>query len=104
MSQTLETLKADLEARFGPLMGGSDLWRALGFRTATAFGRAQRKGSLNLHIFDIHKRRGKFALTRDVADWLERAASTGSPVGEDGTAMDPSGQMAGQPGVSRQSR
>lgn len=64
-----------MENQFGPLMGGADLWRSLGFRTATAFSRALRVGALELPIFDLPCRRGKFALTRDVAAWLERAAS-----------------------------
>ena len=55
---------------FGPLMGGPSLWRALGYRTWTAFARAVRMGVVGVPVFEIPSRRGKFALTADVARWL----------------------------------
>ncbi len=55
---------------FGPLMGGEDLRRALGYRTAPAFARAVRLQTLGVHVFEIPGRRGRFALTADVAAWL----------------------------------
>ncbi len=57
---------------YGPLMGGEDLRRALGYRTWSAFARAVRSESLGVSVFDIPGRRGKFALTREVASWLTR--------------------------------
>lgn len=58
--------------KYGPLMGGAELRRALGFRTPSAFAYAQRAGQLGIRVFDIPGRRGKFALTADVAAWLGR--------------------------------
>lgn len=55
---------------FGPLMGGEDLRRALGYRTAPAFARAVRLKTVGVRVFEIPGRRGKFALTADVATWL----------------------------------
>ncbi|MEZ5616439.1 MAG: hypothetical protein C3F19_11425 [Rhodocyclales bacterium] len=55
---------------FGPLMGGEDLRRALGYRTSAALARAARMGAVGVAVFDIPNRRGKFALTVDVAAWL----------------------------------
>lgn len=55
---------------FGPLMGGEYLRRALGYRTWSAFARAVRLNTLGVTAFEIPGRRGKFALTVDVATWL----------------------------------
>jgi len=56
---------------FGPLMGGEDLRRALGYRSAPAFARAARLNVLGIAVFEIPGRRGKFAMTEDVATWLK---------------------------------
>lgn len=55
---------------FGPLMGGEELRRALGYRTWAAFARAVRTDTIGIPVFEIPKRRGRFALTIDVATWL----------------------------------
>lgn len=55
---------------FGPLMGGEDLRRALGYQTWAAFARAVRTGVIGVPVFEIPHRRGRFALTTDVANWL----------------------------------
>lgn len=55
---------------FGPLMGGEELRRALGYRTGAAFARAVRMGTIGIPLFEIPNRRGRFALTIDVAKWL----------------------------------
>lgn len=63
-------LKESLLKEFGPLMGGEDLRRALGYRTAPAFARAVRMNAVGVQVFEIPGRRGKFAMTSDVAAWL----------------------------------
>lgn len=60
----------------GPLIGGSDLIRALGFKTAAALKKAQRAGHLRLNLFTIEGRRGLFSLTTDVAAWLVSVSTT----------------------------
>lgn len=55
---------------FGPLMGGEELRRALGYRTWAAFARAVRVNAVGIPVFEIPSRRGRFALTTDVAQWL----------------------------------
>jgi len=55
---------------FGPLMSGEELRRALGYRTWAAFARAVRMGTIGIPVFEIPNRRGRFALTIDVAKWL----------------------------------
>lgn len=56
--------------RHGPLVGGLDLSRALGYPTAAAFRQALIRNSVPVRVFSIPNRRGRFALTRDVAEWL----------------------------------
>jgi hypothetical protein len=62
----------------GYLMGGPDLWRALGFRSATAFRRAVQIGAIQVRLFTLPKRRGWFALAKDVGTWLDALAEPGA--------------------------
>lgn len=63
-------LENNLLNAYGPLMGGTDLMKSLGYRTHSAFRRAERLGLLGVRVFPIPERKGRFALTRDVARWL----------------------------------
>lgn len=63
-------LTEQLLKEFGPLMGGEDLRRALGYKTEPAFARAVRMDTVGIRTFNIPNRRGKFAFTTDVAAWL----------------------------------
>lgn len=54
------------------MLGGAALYRALGFPTAAAMRQAVSRGRVPVPLFDIENRRGRFALTRDVALWLAR--------------------------------
>ena len=65
-----QELEATLTRELGPLLGGSALTKALGYRTQSAFRQALSAGRLSLPVFEIEGRRGKFALTREVAAWL----------------------------------
>jgi hypothetical protein len=73
-SEQATALKAQLTAefldRYGELIGGPELQRSLGFRTAEAFRQARRRGQLSVPTFQLPSRRGHFALARDVAEWL----------------------------------
>lgn len=66
-----DELLIDMTERFGPLLGGEDLYRALGFRTSAAFRRALRCNQVGVRVFELPRRRGKFAFTKDVALWLK---------------------------------
>lgn len=68
------SLEQQLMNEFGPIMGGRELVRALGYRTLPAFRRACRDGVLGLRVFNLPDRKGKFALTRDVADFIVKYA------------------------------
>ena len=59
-------------SNFGPTLGGRDLYAALGFKTYAAFHRSQQREELGVHVFKLPGRQGWFALTDDVARWLEK--------------------------------
>lgn len=69
-----ETLVQEIECgltdRHGPVLGGKALHQVLGYPTAAAFRQAMLRGAVAVPIFEIPKRRGRFALARDVALWL----------------------------------
>jgi hypothetical protein len=66
----VNSLEQKLFSRFGPLIGGGDLYSALGFKSYSAFYRSKELGELGVRVFQISGRRGWFALTEDVANWL----------------------------------
>lgn len=70
---------------YGPLIGGADLRKALGYRSAAAFQRAVRENIINFRVFGVPGRRGKFALTMDVAAWLSIVSNTAGVVALPGT-------------------
>lgn len=59
---------------YGPILGGKDLIRALGYRTGAAFRKAARENILGINIFEIPGRQGKFAMTRDVSTFLVKCS------------------------------
>ena len=65
-----------LEARFGLVVSGRDLVRLLGYRTGAAFRQAVRRRSLGISTFFISGRRGRAALTIDVARWVQARTVT----------------------------
>lgn len=75
---SLKSLAGQLLDRYGPALGGQDLYAALGFKTYAAFHRSKQRGEVGVHVFPLPGRRGWFALTADVAEWLEiQAGRTG---------------------------
>lgn len=65
-----EVLRLELERLYGPLIGGSRLIAALGLSNAAALRQARRRGRVTVPLFTLPQRRGYFALTRDIAEWL----------------------------------
>lgn len=63
-------LERDLSEKHGPMMSGKHLRIALGYPSQEAFRQAYLRKTTPIPIFSIERRRGKFALTRDVAAWL----------------------------------
>jgi hypothetical protein len=70
-------IRAELLDRNGPLMGGDTLRVALGFGSMAALRQALSRNRLSIHVFTPPMRRGKFALTADVAHWLASQARVG---------------------------
>lgn len=60
----------DLTSRYGELIGGGLLGKVLGFPSIEALKRAIERKTLTIPTFFIPGRRGRFALTADVAEWL----------------------------------
>ena len=65
----LGILENELLEKYGNVVGNSDLMHLLGFKSYSSFNRAVRMKFLEIDIFEIENRRGKFALTKDVAKW-----------------------------------
>jgi hypothetical protein len=61
---------ASLSSEHGPLVGGKNLCKVLGYNSSGAFRQAVYKKTVPVDVFAIDNRRGKFALTADVARWL----------------------------------
>lgn len=65
-----ESLERDLMARYGPLISNDDLRQALGYVSMEAFRQALSRKTAPVPVFSVANRRGKYALTKDVAAWL----------------------------------
>jgi hypothetical protein len=72
--QDVQRLASDLERqlneRYGVMLGSKDLWRELGFPSSNAFRQAVTRGTIEVPIFEVSNRRGRFALAKDVANWI----------------------------------
>lgn len=63
-------LEHELMGRYGPLISNDDLRLALGFASMNAFRQAIVRKTIPIPVFPLAKRRGKYALVKDVAIWL----------------------------------
>lgn len=61
---------AELEGQYGPLLGGELLRQALGYPSPASLRQAYYRQRVPVPVFKIPRRRGLFALTREVAQWL----------------------------------
>ncbi|WP_197034933.1 hypothetical protein [Herbaspirillum sp. RV1423] len=67
----LDVLMArELTRQYGPLLSGDNLRIALGYPSKEAYRMALVRKSIPVPVFELENRRGKFALTLDVARWL----------------------------------
>lgn len=62
--------EAELLDRYGELIGGALLSKVLGYASLDAMKRAIERKTLEIPTFFIKGRRGRYALTVDVANWL----------------------------------
>jgi hypothetical protein len=65
-----QELRETLLRMHGPLLGGKALVAALGHKNAASLRQARRRRQVAITLFTVPNRRGWFALTQDVADWL----------------------------------
>ena len=65
-----DALQQDLLHRYGPVIGQDELRQALGYASGDGFRQALARGLVPVPVFAIPHRRGKYALTKDVASWL----------------------------------
>lgn len=68
----LETL---LIREFGVVVSSANAARLLGFRNTDSLAKARDRGLLPIHMFRIPHRKGWFAETTAIADWLNNAAA-----------------------------
>lgn len=71
-----QELQAQMLDRYGPMIGGQDLRRVLGFPSAAAFRQAALRGTLPVPVFVLPNRKGRFALTIEVSAWLRECRDT----------------------------
>lgn len=74
-------LEQQLTTRYGVMLGSKDLWRELGFRSPSAFRQALVRGTLDVPVFEVQNRRGRFALAKDVAAWVAHQRMSAPDVG-----------------------
>lgn len=83
----LTELSRELEVKLlvvhGPMLGGKALSATLGYPTNSAFRQALARNTVPVAVFSIKHRRGKFALTREVARWIaeQRQNAPAAPEG-----------------------
>ena len=68
--ETAHQIEICMTELYGPLLTGENLSRALGYPSQSAFRKSISRNTIPIPVFTIEKRKGKFALTKDVANWL----------------------------------
>ena len=69
---TANQLADELLTKHGPLVTGEDLWRTIGFTNARAFRQAKAQDRLDITVLTLPNRKGNYAFTKHVADWLRK--------------------------------
>lgn len=55
---------------FGPILTGERLMRTLGYPSLGSLRQAIKRRTVPVPVFPLKSRRGRYALTKDVARWL----------------------------------
>jgi len=63
-------LEQDLVKSYGHLIANKELCMILGFKNMPALRQCMLRGQLPVPVFSLENRRGRFALSKDVALWL----------------------------------
>lgn len=83
IKELAEEIQAELYRHSGPLLFGEELYAALGYPSGNAFRQALCREQVPVEIFSIANRRGKFALSKDVALWIAQQRFQSTKEGED---------------------
>lgn len=75
-----QTILHDLSKRYGEVIGGALLSKVLGYPTMAAMKVALGRKTLSIPTFFIPGRRGRFALTSEVATWLAEHRATAGQI------------------------
>jgi hypothetical protein len=67
-----DNLLEKLLEQHGPLMTGENLYKALGYKSWAGFAKAVRSGAVEVDIFNLPGRKGRYAKTSDVANWINK--------------------------------
>jgi hypothetical protein len=71
-TELIKELEEKLFSTHGPMMTGDMLYKSLGYSSADAFRQAISRKTVPINTFLINKRRGRFALTTDIATWVAK--------------------------------
>jgi hypothetical protein len=64
------SIRASLEQAYGPLLKGEGLANALGYKNLASLRQAKKRNQVGVPLFELPNRKGLYALTTEVADWL----------------------------------
>lgn len=97
-------LEEDLLRRYGTLLPGSALASELGYPSARAYQQAVTRRTVPVPVFQVARRRGTFALAKDVAEWVAQQRHGANGAGHSGpasiaTACGPVEPIAGKQGA-----
>jgi hypothetical protein len=76
MANELNVFNQQLLEKYGPMVGGKDLYMVLGFKTYGSFRLANERLQIHVRVFKIPRRRDWYALTSDLAQWLLSLSQT----------------------------
>lgn len=73
-----ELLIAEIKEKYGEIIGGYDLAKLLGYKSTASLRQAISRNQIPFTTFNIKNRKGKFAYTNDVINWLTNLESSRS--------------------------
>lgn len=72
MNSLVQALEKDLLEQYGPVLTGANLQKALGYPSMDAMRQAMFRNQAPVPVFKLKNRRGRFALAKDIANWLAK--------------------------------
>lgn len=63
-------IMSSLDQAHGPLLKGEGLANALGYKNLASLRQAKKRNQVGVALFELPNRKGLYALTAEVADWL----------------------------------